>query len=126
MTVKKKDRLENKKRKIVTKFWKKSDSAIDTSINFTKDLGKKTEDVGNGIFSFLHKGGKEIAEKTQETKDELMKQGKKISKDISSNTKGSSSEKDIKTLKKLAELKDQGILTEKEFLKKKKELLEKI
>ena len=55
----------------------------------------------------------------------IQDKGKKISKSIS-DIKLSSSEKNIKILEKLGELNKKKIITKKEFLEKKKEILKRI
>ena len=83
------------------------------------------------------KGHAEIAkEKTQELRSlakshssqvtkELKTQGRKLSKSISESTL-ISSEKNLRILEKLGELNKKGIITNKEFNEKKKELLKRI
>ena len=83
------------------------------------------------------KGHSEIAkEKTQELRSlakthglkvakELKTKGQKLSKSISESTL-ISSEKNLRILEKLGELNKKGIITNKEFNEKKKELLKRI
>ena len=79
----------------------------------------------------------EIAkEKTQELRSLAKQRGSKVSKKIKtkgkkltksiSESKFISSEKNLKILEKLGELKKKGIITEKEFQAKKKEILKRI
>ncbi|MFB5614794.1 MAG: hypothetical protein ACE5RI_06790 [Candidatus Nitrosomaritimum yanchengensis] len=63
--------------------------------------------------------------KGSKTAKELQSQGKKLSKSISE-AKFISSEKNLKILEKLADLNKKGIITQKEFAAKKKELLKRI
>ena len=63
--------------------------------------------------------------KSTKTAKELQSKGKKLSKSISE-AKFISSEKNLKILEKLADLNKKGIITQKEFLAKKKELLKRI
>ena len=63
--------------------------------------------------------------KSTKTAKELQSKGKKLSKSISE-AKFISSEKNLKILEKLADLNKKGIITQKEFAAKKKELLKRI
>lgn len=63
--------------------------------------------------------------KGSKTAKELQSKGKKLSKSISE-AKFISSEKNLKILEKLADLNKKGIITQKEFNEKKKELLKRI
>ena len=63
--------------------------------------------------------------KSTKTAKELQSKGKKLSKSISE-AKFISSEKNLEILEKLADLNKKGIITQKEFLAKKKELLKRI
>ena len=56
----------------------------------------------------------------------IMKKGEKISKSVESTKRFVSSEKNIIILEKLGELNKKGIITNKEFQDKKKEILKRI
>ncbi|MEJ2259626.1 MAG: SHOCT domain-containing protein, partial [Nitrosopumilaceae archaeon] len=64
-------------------------------------------------------------DKSSKTAKEIQSRGKKFSKSISE-AKFISSEKNLKILEKLADLNKKGIITQKEFEAKKKELLKRI
>lgn len=63
--------------------------------------------------------------KGSKTAKEIQSKGKKLTKSISE-AKFISSEKNLKILEKLADLNKKGIITQKEFNEKKKELLKRI
>jgi len=64
-------------------------------------------------------------DKGSQTAKEIQSKGKKFSKSFSE-AKFISSEKNLKILEKLADLNKKGIITQKEFASKKKELLKRI
>jgi len=78
------------------------------------------------------KKGAEISKKAVEKGPEFGKQLKRhglrsIERSIGAARKAANSgEKNIEILKQLAELKEEGIITEEEFIKKKKEILDRI
>jgi hypothetical protein len=119
-------KVADKNRKVVTKFWKKSDKAIDAGIDSSIELGRKTEATGKKILSALHGESRQLAKKTLKTGKQLKKQSRKLQSEINLNPKSQASKKNLEILKKLSKLREQKILTAKEFNAKKKELLQKI
>ena len=90
-------------------------------------LGKISEKAGKARNKGLELG-KIAAEEASRVGEDVAKKGKKkIEKGISNAKKmASSSEQNIELLEKLADLKEKGIITQKEFDQKKKEILKKI
>lgn len=116
----------------IKKFLKRADSAIDEAVN----EGVKRADK---ILEDAVEYGKIASKEAQKKSNELKKQAKieskklklkgeqKISKSIISARRiVSANEKDLETLAKLGELKKAGIITEKEFQTKKKQILKRI
>ena len=79
---------------------------------------QNTKEKSKELRSYAKKRSSKVGQKIQD-------KGKKISKSIS-DIKLSSSEKNIKILEKLGELNKKKIITKKEFLEKKKEILKRI
>ena len=79
---------------------------------------QNTKEKTKELRSYAKKRSSKVGQKIQD-------KGKKISKSIS-DIKLSSSEKNIKILEKLGELNKKKIITKKEFLEKKKEILKRI
>jgi len=116
----------------IEKFLKRADSAIDEAVNEgVKRADKILEDaVEYGKIASKEAQKKSIELKKQakiESKKLKSKGEQKISKTIISARKiASANEKDLETLAKLGELKKAGIVTEKEFQTKKKQILKRI
>lgn len=116
----------------IEKFLKRADKAIDDAV---KEGIKRADDIVADAAEFGKIASKEAQKKSIELKkiakiegERLKAEGeKKINKGISKAKKMTSSEKnDLETLAKLGELRKAGILTEKEFLSKKKKILDRI
>lgn len=95
-----------KKGDLLKKLRERADVAAKTSAK----LGKKTIEKGSGI-------GKHLKEQSLKSMEESIATARKAAE---------SGEKNLKILKKLAELKEEGIISEEEFAAKKKEILERI
>lgn len=95
-----------KKKELFKQLKEKADIAAKTGA----ELGKKAVEKGPAI-------GKQFKEKGLEALEDSIEAARKAS---------ASGDRNIELLKKLAELKSVGIITEKEFEAKKKEILERI
>lgn len=116
----------------IKKFLKRADSAIDEAVN---EGVKRADKILEDAVEF----GKIASKEAQKKSVELRKQAKieskrlkskgeqKISESISAARRMSSANgKDLETLAKLGELKKAGIITDKEFQIKKKQILKRI
>jgi polyhydroxyalkanoate synthesis regulator phasin len=116
----------------IERFLKRADSAIDEAVN--EGVKRADKILGDAV-----EYGKIASKEAQKKSVELRKQAKieskrlkskgeqKISKSISAARRMSSADgKDLETLAKLGELKKAGIITDKEFQTKKKQILKRI
>ena len=116
----------------IKKFLKRADGAIDEAVN---EGVKRADKILGDAVEF----GKIASKEAQKKSVELRKQAKieskrlkskgeqKINKSISAARRMSSADgKDLETLAKLGELKKAGIITDKEFQTKKKQILKRI
>ncbi len=116
----------------IEKFLKRADSAIDEAVN---EGVKRADKILEDAVEF----GKIASKEAQQKSIELKKQAKIESKKLKSKgerrigesiTKArritSANDKDLETLAKLGELKKAGIITDKEFQAKKKQILKRI
>ena len=116
----------------IEKFLKRADSAIDEAVN---EGVKRADKILEDAVEF----GKIASKEAQKKSVELRKQAKieskrlkskgeqKISKSlITARRITSANKKDLETLAKLGELKKAGIITDKEFQTKKKQILKRI
>ena len=98
---------------------------FDVGIDLSVQLGKKTEQSGKQFLSKFQKNSKNLLEKSHQAGYQLKKQGKNLSNEISLKKENCSAD-DLEVLKRLFELKENGLITKKEFLEKKKKILSKI
>ena len=116
----------------IEKFLKRADSAIDEAVN---EGVKRADKILEDAVEF----GKIASKEAQQKSIELKKQAKIESKRLKSKGEKkisnsiitarritAANEKDLETLAKLGELKKAGIITEKEFQTKKKQILKRI
>ena len=116
----------------IEKFLKRADSAIDQAV---KDGIKRADEILEDAVEF----GKIASKEAQKKSIELRKQAKKESEKLKSRGEQkiqqsvdvaksitSANKKDLETLAKLGELKKAGIISQKEFQAKKKEILKRI
>ena len=116
----------------IEKFLKRADKAIDEAV----DQGVKRADAlladavefGKITASEAKKKSVELRKQAEIESERLKAQGeKKITKGIASAKKmAATSSMDLETLAKLGELRKAGIITEKEFQTKKKQILNRI
>ncbi len=92
--------------------------------------GASTYGIGQVFISYYYEGGdlenidKEAAKRTYKQE---FKKGTKYIEQMEKNKKAKTTKEDVfETLKKLAELKEKGIISEEEYAEQKKKLLEKI
>jgi polyhydroxyalkanoate synthesis regulator phasin len=116
----------------IEKFLRRADSAIDEAVN---EGIKRADKILEDAVEFGKIASKEAQQKSLELKKQAKIQSKKlkskgekeISKSITTARKiVSADEKDLETLAKLGELRKAGIITEKEFQTKKKQILKRI
>lgn len=116
----------------IEKFLKRADSAIDEAV---KEGVKRADKILEDAVEYGKIASKEAQKKSIELKKHAKIESKKlkskgelrIGKSISTARKiVSSNKKDLETLAKLGELKKAGIITEKEFQTKKKQILKRI
>ena len=116
----------------IEKFLKRADKAIDDAV---KEGIRRADEIVEDAAEF----GKIASKEAQKKSVELKKQAKIVSKKLKSKGErkigesiasakkiASGNEKDLETLAKLGELKKAGIITEKEFQVKKKQILKRI
>ncbi len=116
----------------IKKFLKRADSAIDDAVN---EGVKRADKILEDAVEF----GKIASKEAQRKSVELRKQAKieskrlkskgekKINQSISTARRiTAANDKDLETLAKLGELKKAGIITDKEFQTKKKQILKRI
>jgi len=116
----------------IEKFLSRADGAIDDAIN---EGVKRADKILEDAVEFGKIASKEAQKKSIELKKQAkleskklkLKGERKITKSISTARRiVSANKKDLETLAKLGELKKAGIITEKEFQTKKKQILKRI
>ena len=116
----------------IDKFLKRADSAIDEAVN---EGVKRADKILEDAVEFGKIASKEAQQKSQELRKQAKIESKKlkskgerkIGKSITTARRlASANEKDLETLAKLGELRKAGIITEKEFQTKKKQILKRI
>ena len=107
---------------------KKADKAIQEGVKKADDVLDNAVELGAMTAKQASKTSKELRKQAKKERDSLHERGmKKINegisaaKNVTSNTK-----EDLEILKKLGKLRDNGIITEKEFQAKKKKILDRI
>jgi len=118
----------SKKGGYIEKLLKKADKALQEGVKKADEVLDDAVELGAMTAKQASKSSKELRNQAKKERKELQKRGfKKISegisaaKNVSSNTK-----EDLEILKKLGKLRDNGIITEKEFQSKKKKILDRI
>jgi polyhydroxyalkanoate synthesis regulator phasin len=116
----------------IEKFLKRADSAIDDAVN---EGIKRSDKILEDAVQFGKIASKEAKKKSIELKKQAKIESRrlksigeqKIDKSVRAAKKiASTNEKDLETLAKLGELRKAGIITEKEFQTKKKQILKRI
>jgi len=117
-----------KKGGYIEKFLKKADKALQEGVKKADEVLDDAVELGLMTAKQASKTSKELGNQAKKERKELQKRGlKKINegisaaKNVTSNTK-----EDLEILKKLGKLRDNGIITEKEFQTKKKKILDRI
>jgi len=124
-----KDKTSNRKKGgYIDKFLKKADKAIQEGLKKADEVLDEAVELGEITAKQASKASKEFSEKAKKESLKLQKKGiAKLNEGIASAKKmASNSQEDLDMLKKLGELRDSGIITEKEFQEKKKEVLSRI
>jgi len=112
----------------IEKLLKKADRALQEGIKKADEVLDDAVELGKISTKEAAKKSKELRGQVKKERMTLQKKGsKRISEGITAAKNiGSNPHDDLKTLKKLGDLRDSGILTEKEFQTKKKKILERI
>ena len=117
-----------KKGGYIEKLLKKADKALQEGVKKADDVLEDAVELGKISAKEASKMSKDLRGQVKKERIALQKKGsKKISEGITAaKSLGSNPHDELKTLKKLGELRDSGILTEKEFQAKKKKILDRI
>ena len=114
--------MKDKKGGYIDKFLKKADKAIQEGVKKADEVLEDAVEIGTITAKQAGTKSKELRNQVKKERIALQKRGSKritegisAAKNVTSNTHD-----DLKTLKKLGELRDNGIITEKEFQSKKK------
>ncbi len=117
-----------KKGGYIEKLLKKADKALQEGVKKADEVLDDAVELGMMTAKQASKTSKEFSNQAKKEKEALRKRGfKKINEGVSAAKGiGSNPHDDLKTLKKLGELRDNVVLTEKEFQAKKKKILDRI
>ena len=118
----------SKKGGYIEKLLKKADKALQEGVKRADEVLDDAVDLGKISAKQAAKKSKELRNQVKKERMELQKKGSKRSAEGISSAKSMTSNPhdDLKTLKKLGELRESGIITEKEFQAKKKKVLDRI
>lgn len=110
------------------KFLKKADKAIQDGIKKADEALDEAVELGEVTAKQASKISKELSDKAKKESDSLKKKGaERLNEGISSAKKmTTSTQEELELLEKLGQLKKSGVITQKEFLEKKKKILSKI
>jgi len=118
----------SKKGGYIEKLLKKADKALQEGVKRADEVLDDAVDLGKISAKQAAKKSKELRNQVKKERIALQKRGSKritegisAAKNVTSNTYD-----DLKTLKKLGDLRDNGVITEKEFQAKKKKILDRI
>ncbi len=118
----------SKKGGYIEKLLKKADKALQEGVKRADEVLDDAVELGTMTAKQAGKTSKELRNQAKKERKALQKRGvKKIkegilsAKNVTSNTK-----EDLEILKKLGKLRDNGVITEKEFQAKKKKILDRI
>jgi len=117
-----------KKGGYIEKLLKKADKALQEGVKKADEVLDDAVELGTMTAKQAGKTSKELRNQAKKERKALQKRGiKKIKEGISSAKNVTSNTKeDLEILKKLGKLRDNGIITEKEFQAKKKKILDRI
>jgi len=117
-----------KKGGYIEKLLKKADKALQEGVKKADQVLDNAVEVGVMTAKQASKTSKELRKQAKKERDSLHERGMKklnegisAAKNVTSNTKD-----DLGILKKLGKLRDNGVITEKEFQAKKKKILDRI
>jgi len=117
-----------KKGGYIEKFLKKADKALQEGVKKADEVLDDAVELGAMTAKQASKTSKELRNQAKKERKALQKRGfKKINEGISAaKNVASNTKEDLEILKKLGKLRDNGIITEKEFQSKKKKILDRI
>ena len=116
-----------KKNRYIEKILKKADKTIDEGIKKADEILDETVEFGGLAANQAKKTGRELRLKAKEEGKSLKMKGISKFNGVSAARKFTvNTEKDLRSLEKLAELKKTGVITDKEFKEKKKKILHRI
>ena len=112
----------------IEKFLKRADKALQEGIKKADEVLDDAVEFGAMTAKQAAKTSKELRMQAKKEREELQKKGiKKISEGVlAAKNVTSDAQEDLATLEKLGKLRKSGVITEKEFQKKKKTILERI
>lgn len=129
-------RFKQKTKSEIIKNIKNQEKLIEKKIKHLKRLGKKQKLFDEVALEKSHEFINEAKKKGHNVSDSIVKRGTLLSTKIRSgalegvkmgmNARKASAEDNIRLLEKLSDLKEAGIISEREFKEKKKKILEKI
>jgi polyhydroxyalkanoate synthesis regulator phasin len=117
-----------KKGGYIEKFLKKADKALQEGVKKADEVLDDAVELGAMTAKQASKTSKELRNQAKKERKALQKRGlEKINEGISAaKNVASNTKEDLEILKKLGKLRDNGIITEKEFQSKKKKILDRI
>lgn len=117
-----------KKGKYLERFLKKADKAIDDGVRRADEILDDAVEFGVIASGQAKKTSEELREQAKREGEEIRTKGlKRINEGISTARRFTTSpESDLETLERLAKLRKEKVITEKEFEEKKKKILSRI
>ena len=117
-----------KKAGYIEKFLKKADKALQDGVKRADEVLEDAVECGTMTAKQASQASKELRSQAKKEREELQKRGaKRISEGIAAaKSATSNTEEDLATLEKLGKLRKSGVITQKEFLAKKKKILGRI
>ena len=111
----------------IDKFLKKADKALQEGVRKADEALDEAVEFGSMTVKQASKASKDLKKRAAEERAVLQEKGiKKINEGISSARKAAGGRDDLEILERLGKLRKSGILTDKEFQAKKKEILDRI
>ena len=113
----------------IGKFLKKADEAVQEGVKKADAVLAEAVEVGAISAKEAAKTGRKLSEKALKEESKMQKKAEKVLNDKLKNLKRGGSRdsmRDLELIEKLGELKDKGVITEREFQSKKKKILDQI
>lgn len=113
----------------IGKFLKKADEAVQEGVKKADAVLTEAVEVGAISAKEAAKTGRKLSQKALKEESKMQKKAEKVLNDRLKNLKGGRSRdpmRDLELVEKLGELKDKGMITEREFQSKKKKILDQI